>query len=328
MIRPTVTVVVPSYNSEKTIKQSVQSFLNSSYLPKEIIIVNDGSIDKTEEVARSITSDLVEIKVITLEQNSGPAKARNIGVDISTGDIICFAESDGIYSKNYLKYCIEKLIKTKEPAFAGGGLRICWTKNETWTNFWNAVFEGRWWLLKSGSIKPRGGWVFYRKDLKLIGGYNELLREGEDTELTYRLTEIGYINLWIPNVYFIHMEPQSFYAVTKRFFNAGRRTIVYRKQKGTLLKDILAAVIIVVLALLIPANVIFIPIAVLLRAESRIAWYRIWKRYKRSKARFISCLIFPYQYFYTKFVSAVGIIFELCLWLVGFKIHLRELLIG
>jgi teichuronic acid biosynthesis glycosyltransferase TuaG len=74
----TVSIITPSYNSEKFIAQTIESVLNQTYREWELIIVDDKSTDNTAKVIESYIQKDKRIKCILLEENSGPAIARNI----------------------------------------------------------------------------------------------------------------------------------------------------------------------------------------------------------------------------------------------------------
>lgn len=88
-----ISVVVPAYNSEKTIKKCLLSILNQTYKELEVIVVNDGSSDSTEQLCHSIAANDNRVNIITIP-NGGVSHARNVGIDNATGDYITFVDSD------------------------------------------------------------------------------------------------------------------------------------------------------------------------------------------------------------------------------------------
>lgn len=74
-----VTVIIPSYNREKTIKRAVDSVLNQTYKDIEVIVVDDCSTDNTLDVVKSIKDS--RLKVFKLNENSGACVARNFGIE-------------------------------------------------------------------------------------------------------------------------------------------------------------------------------------------------------------------------------------------------------
>lgn len=96
-----ISFIIPAYNSEKTIKRCIDSILyQTSDIEYEIIVVDDGSTDNTEELVRSYINDKIKFYQ---KQNGGVASARNFGVDNSSGEYIIFVDSDDYINKNLLR---------------------------------------------------------------------------------------------------------------------------------------------------------------------------------------------------------------------------------
>lgn len=92
-----VSIIMPAYNCEKTIKKTIDSVLNQDFIDFELIIVNDGSVDKTKDICNEIHDK--RVKVIH-QKNQGPSAARNNGLRIAAGKYIMFIDSDDIYFPN------------------------------------------------------------------------------------------------------------------------------------------------------------------------------------------------------------------------------------
>ncbi len=106
-----VSVVIPVYNGEKFIKQAVESVLNQSYKNTQIVIVNDCSIDKTEEVIFRNFKDLINKKIVyhKNEKNMERVYSRNKGVKLSDGEFIFFLDHDDLWKKNYVETVVPYL---------------------------------------------------------------------------------------------------------------------------------------------------------------------------------------------------------------------------
>ena len=100
-----ISVIIPVYNREKTIVNCVNSILNQTYLPKEIIIVDDGSTDNTIISIEGIENSIINL--IALNKNKGAQHARNIGVKNSKSEWIAFLDSDDTWINNKLERQIE-----------------------------------------------------------------------------------------------------------------------------------------------------------------------------------------------------------------------------
>ncbi|WP_026558788.1 glycosyltransferase family 2 protein [Bacillus sp. J37] len=107
---PKVSVIVPVYNSENYISACIESILNQTYSKLEIIIVNDGSIDKSEQIIIEYLEK--DNRIIYLyQENNGPSEARNKGILSSTGDYLVFIDSDDTVDKRYIEYLLKETIK-------------------------------------------------------------------------------------------------------------------------------------------------------------------------------------------------------------------------
>ena len=108
--QPLISIIVPCYNTEDYMEQCLDSLIHQSYKNLEIILVNDGSTDDTDAKIQPYLSD-DRIKYI-IQENKGLSGARNTGLDIMSGEYVCFVDSDDFLHKDYVKTLYENLIKT------------------------------------------------------------------------------------------------------------------------------------------------------------------------------------------------------------------------
>ena len=107
-----ISIIVPAYNAEKTIKKSLELILlEATKIQSEIIVVDDKSTDNTAEIVKKFE----DIKLIQLEKNLGAGNARNIGADNSKYETLCFIDADIEISKeNSILNLAKRLYKTEE----------------------------------------------------------------------------------------------------------------------------------------------------------------------------------------------------------------------
>ena len=106
---PLVSVITPLYNAEKYIAETIESVLSQTYTHWEMIIVDNGSTDKSSTIIQMFHDK--RIKVITLKNNSGgPAKPRNIGVENAKGTYIAFLDSDDVWMPEKLQVQMETML--------------------------------------------------------------------------------------------------------------------------------------------------------------------------------------------------------------------------
>lgn len=97
MSLPLVSVIIPTYNSEDTVREALRSVQEQTFTDYEVIVVDDASTDGTVECARSESSNLPNHRIIALVDNGGPAAARNKGVCGAKGKWIAFLDGDDVW---------------------------------------------------------------------------------------------------------------------------------------------------------------------------------------------------------------------------------------
>ena len=93
MIKSFISVVIPVHNGEKYLRECVESLLNQTLRPSEVIIVDDGSTDQTPYIAGSFGDPIVFLS----QNQAGPAAARNLGVEAASGEYLAFIDADDIW---------------------------------------------------------------------------------------------------------------------------------------------------------------------------------------------------------------------------------------
>ena len=106
-----ISVIIPTYNREKVIFNSVKSVLNQSFKYIEVIIIDDGSTDNTKNKIKHLKDK--RIKYIKLNKTKGANYARNIGIKLAKGKFIAFQDSDDIYHVDKLEKQIKNIYKYK-----------------------------------------------------------------------------------------------------------------------------------------------------------------------------------------------------------------------
>ena len=113
MSLPLVSIITPTYNSEQFIAQTIQSVQEQSYSNWELIIVDDGSHDSTKEAITAFCKEDSRIQLYSLEANSGPAIARNTGIEKANGKYITFLDADDIWFSDFIENSIKTIRDTK-----------------------------------------------------------------------------------------------------------------------------------------------------------------------------------------------------------------------
>lgn len=109
-----ISVVVPAYNAERTIKRCLESILRQTYSNVEVLLINDGSKDSTEDICLKIAENDNRLKVVTIP-NGGVSHARNVGIEKSTGELITFVDSDDYIDADMYQTLVETMEEYNTP---------------------------------------------------------------------------------------------------------------------------------------------------------------------------------------------------------------------
>jgi len=101
-----ISIITPVYNAEKFIEQTIKSVLSQTYRDFELILVDDNSTDNSVSIIKRYMNDS-RIRLIELPENSGAARARNVGIENARGRYIAFLDSDDIWSRKKLEKQID-----------------------------------------------------------------------------------------------------------------------------------------------------------------------------------------------------------------------------
>ncbi|WP_300810135.1 glycosyltransferase family 2 protein, partial [uncultured Acetatifactor sp.] len=102
-----ISVIIPVYNAEPYLNRCIDSVLASAYSDFEIILVNDGSTDRSPDICRAYAEN--DIRVVFLSQeNRGVSSARNLGLEAARGEWIVFLDSDDFITDDYLSLTADK----------------------------------------------------------------------------------------------------------------------------------------------------------------------------------------------------------------------------
>lgn len=112
-----VSIIVPVYNAEKFLEDTINGILNQTYQNWELIFVDDCSKDNSAKLIKSFIKKDKRIKYIKMDKNGGPALARNKGIDEAKGKFLCFQDADDLWDKDKLEKQVS-FMKEKNCAFS------------------------------------------------------------------------------------------------------------------------------------------------------------------------------------------------------------------
>lgn len=198
-----VSVIIPTFNSEKFIKRAIYSVLIQSYEDFELIIVDDCSTDNTVKIIESFNDD--RIKIVKHDVNTGVGVARQTGLKYTTGDFVLFLDSDDYLKDDFIEMCV--LLQKQENA------DIIYTSfSISFPNAFQTMCAGDYLMEKEATLQ-----LYYTNQIKFLTG--KLIRRslcdkivwsnnriGEDCQTLYMLmyeadlvrssSYTGYIHVW------------------------------------------------------------------------------------------------------------------------------------
>jgi poly-beta-1,6 N-acetyl-D-glucosamine synthase len=192
---PSVSVVIAAYNEEKVIARTVQALLDSDYANLEIIVVDDGSQDRTSEVVQEAFGHEPRVQWIRKE-NGGKASALNRGIVAAHGDILVSLDADTLFAPDTISRLVRHFADPKVGAVSGnvqvgntGNLLTKWQALEyiTSQNFDRRAYD----LLDCITVVPGAVGALRRVAVMEVGGYTHDTL-AEDTDLTWKLHRAGW----------------------------------------------------------------------------------------------------------------------------------------
>jgi glycosyltransferase involved in cell wall biosynthesis len=208
-----ISIIIPAYNEEKLLVRCLESIF-SARLPEsyEVIVVNNGSTDRTEEIAKSFEG----VQVVT-ELNKGVTRARQAGFKAASGDILVFFDADTIIPDDWFRIATKRFESNPKLVGVSGPYHFeaisWWARGLEW--FYNYIVmstgEFVWkYILRQGGIMLLGGnFAVRRGALEAINGFDTKIDfYGDDTNLTRRIAKIGKIDY--SNKLFVYSSPRRF----------------------------------------------------------------------------------------------------------------------
>jgi glycosyltransferase involved in cell wall biosynthesis len=196
-----VSVIIPVFNRERLLKESVMSVLLQTYEPIEIIIVDDGSTDNTRVMAENMSKKWPQTIRVVTQKNSGPGRARDIGTRLSCGDFIQYLDSDDILLSTKIDYQVKALLANPKSGIAYG---ISYQKDYSFNppllsgplrstgdeilQLFPKLLNERWWTTSCP--------LYRRQIIDRIGPWKNLINE-EDWEFDGRAARLNVSLVWV-----------------------------------------------------------------------------------------------------------------------------------
>ncbi len=230
---PAVSILIPAHNEEKYIDRTIKALLSDNYPKKEIIVIDDGSTDRTSGILGKFGKRIIVIKM----NHAGKAAALNTALRKAKNEIVITLDADSELGKG----SISELVKPLHNADIGGSTGIIRARRNrnplTWFQDYEYIMSSGWRYastnINGNSIVP--GFAAFRKSaLEEIGGFgSDTLTE--DFDIVVSLKRAGYDTVTVKTASITTNVPQSVPALVRQRLRWGRGTIqVIRKHLGFL----------------------------------------------------------------------------------------------
>jgi len=232
-----LSVIVPAYNAERTIKDCIESLLNQDYKDKyEVIVVDDGSTDDTAQIMAKYPT----VKFIK-QSNAGPAAARNRGASEANGEIILFTDSDCVPERDWIRMMLEPFHENKDVVGVKGIYRT--KQRELTARFVQMEYEDKYRYMEKEDfidfIDTYSAGFRKEKFMEMKGYDTEFsVACAEDVELSYRLAKRGYKMIFNPRAIVYHKHPATITGYLKKKYKfAYWRVVAVQKNPEKVIKD-------------------------------------------------------------------------------------------
>ena len=168
---PLISVIIPTYNGEKFIREAIESVLAQDYPALEIIVVDDASVDGTQRLIESMSAD---IRYYRQAQNRGPAAARNVGIRDAAGEFIAFLDVDDCWPEGNLRLLLEEITSGTDQVVYGHAQMMRFRPD---SNDYECVGGP-----EEAFPHYIGSGLYRRSAFETVGFFDEELRFGEDTD--------------------------------------------------------------------------------------------------------------------------------------------------
>jgi O-antigen biosynthesis protein len=215
---PSISVVVCSYNGERTIRDCLQGLRKLDYPNYEVVVVNDGSKDRTEAIAKEFGFRLIST------ENCGLSSARNTGMRAAKGEIVAYIDDDAIPDPHWLTYLAASYLRTNHVGIGGPNLPPR-GDSSTADCVANSPGNATHVLLTDDVAEhiPGCNMSFRKAALEAIGGFDERFRiAGDDVDLCWRIQQQGWTVGFNPAAMVWHHRRSTVKAYLKQQMNYGK----------------------------------------------------------------------------------------------------------
>lgn len=235
--KPLVSILIPSYNKANVIEKTIRSVLDLDYPKKDIIVIDDGSNDRTKKICERFLKEK-KIRLITHERNLGKAISLNDGIRLAKGEIILTVDADSFPEKDSLKKLVPYFADPKIGAVAGvikvrnsSKLLTMFQRIEYLQMAFQRLIQG---FFSSVLVTP-GPLTAYRKSALENAGYFDPSTLVEDWDITMKIHKTGYKIISEKSAVSYTMAPANFKDLHKQRLRWNRGGIQIAKRHSDII---------------------------------------------------------------------------------------------
>ena len=244
-----VSIVLPVYNRERYISEAIESVLRQTYENYELIVIDDGSTDDSIKKVKALSDRFKGRMVLVSQENGGPSAAKNIGIQIATGEYIAFLDSDDFWHPEKLEKQMALFALHAHIAFTYTGYNLVDEKGTVFdeclpdAQFSGDIYKKLWKYRNTIS----GGTILVEKEKLFMAGLYDLELKGvENLDLRLRLSRLGDVYYLFEPLYYYrkHGDSLSTNSVNmgyyrkrflKKHFGTSTRSFFYRNIRANFL---------------------------------------------------------------------------------------------
>ncbi len=296
-----VSVIMAARDEELTIAESIESLLNQTYKNLEIIVVNDGSTDRTGEIAKNYSLRYENVILKNIKYlNKGCVRPRYIGIENTDGEIIFVVDADAIYAKDYVEKCVSHL-RERDTGGVIGKIRV-WNPKTFISKYRDVLYRLRFDDVKNIELEISEGklaaWMFRREDYVRLGKYDQSLAYGEDRDFARRLLDSGRDIVYEPDALWYHRWKEYVGETVWNNFEMGQQNYGFSKSNWRVWVKVLyflSAVPVFVLSFVYPYFVLLLVLHPLPLVFNGV---KLFRRARHMKYRYYALLAPLVSYIY------------------------------
>lgn len=214
-----VSVIVPVHNGERFVTEALQSILGQDYQPLEVIVVDDGSTDRTLEIVGKYAERVIRVS----QPQAGPSAARNHGLKLAAGDFVAFLDADDWWPADALCRLIAPLLSDSMLQLVLGYSRRVWTDPA-----YKAKDAGRFGPYPDFTVRfpLMGNFIARRSVFAKVGSFDTDLTNGEDTDWFIRVFEAGIPIQHLDEI--VHLYRQHENNISRRLSDSEMRLLMVK----------------------------------------------------------------------------------------------------